>query len=82
MSTRHLAPVETRVDKGPQDTTVDAAEDALTFPRKPLDTTPTGPGDTTPHATSTPPASAERGEEVSALRRSGRIRHPPNRLDL
>ena len=61
---------------------MDAAEDALASPSKPLDTTPTETGDTTPHAISTPPASAEPGEEVSALRRSGRMRRPPNRLDL
>ena len=60
---------------------MDATGDASASPRKLLDTT-TEAGDAAPHTISTPSSTAEPGEEVSVLRRSGRIRHPPNRLDL
>lgn len=82
VSTRHLAPIEASVDQQRQYTLMDVTGDASAFPNKVLVATPTEAGDAATDNISKAPPTAEPSEEASLLRRSGRIRQPPNRLDL
>lgn len=79
VSTRHLAPVEIPISVESQDTPIDV-KDASFSPGKPLETTPMEIEDSAPAVNQTPLENIEPGEEAQGLRRSGRVRRPPNSL--
>ena len=82
VATRHLAPRETPLSKESCDTPAITEEEASASQSQSANTPCKATDDTTPHVPASPPASTEVHEEARVLRRSQRIRRPPNRLDM